>query len=104
MGDVDPAVPELLWHTADPHEVPLVMPLWARQVPEFAEALERGYEIRRAAGLPVDRQPISPTPALDFVPEAWLRAITQALETSVVRRMAEGMERGDYPFGDGGAR
>ena len=35
MGDVSRS--ELLYGTTDPHETPLVMPAWARQVPELAK-------------------------------------------------------------------
>jgi hypothetical protein len=46
-------LPELLWRSANPAEIPLVIPAWARgRYPELAEALDAGYEMRRAAGLP----------------------------------------------------
>lgn len=49
-------LPELLWRGTDPHEFPLVIPAWARgKWPELAEALDAGYELRRAAGVPDGR-------------------------------------------------
>lgn len=44
---VEPAVAELLYLTGSPTEIPLVMPTWARQVPELAEKIDAGYELHR---------------------------------------------------------
>jgi len=52
--DDETQLPELLYQTTDPYEVPLVMPMWARTVPILAEKIDAGYEQRRAAGLPID--------------------------------------------------
>lgn len=44
--------PECLWRSANPDEIPLILPAWARHVsPEIASALDAGYEIRRNVGL-----------------------------------------------------
>lgn len=45
---------ELLYSTTDPHEIPLVMPGWARDVPALAKQIDDGYALRRSAGLPID--------------------------------------------------
>jgi hypothetical protein len=51
-----PPLPELLWASANPAEVPLFLPAWARdEIPGMAEALDAGYELRRNAGLPDGR-------------------------------------------------
>jgi hypothetical protein len=41
---------ELLYLTTDPGETPLVMPTWARSVPELAAAIDEGH--RRRAQFP----------------------------------------------------
>lgn len=38
--------PELLYLTTDPMEIPLVMPTWARSVPELAEKIDEGLKRR----------------------------------------------------------
>lgn len=38
--------PELLYQTTDPMEIPLVMPTWARQVPELAALIDEGHKRR----------------------------------------------------------
>lgn len=45
---------ELLYSTTDPYETPLVMPAWAREIAAIAKQIDDGYDLRRAAGLPVD--------------------------------------------------
>lgn len=53
--DANPiATSELLYGTTDPRETPLIMPAWARQVPELAKQIDSGYAMRRAAALPID--------------------------------------------------
>lgn len=58
---------ELLWHTASPYEVPLVMAPWARSNALLAAAIDAGYELRRNAGLPTDRMPDLPPVAQVYV-------------------------------------
>jgi hypothetical protein len=50
-----PPVPELLYFTASPCEVPLVLPAWARSNPVMAAAIDAGHALRAAAGLPESR-------------------------------------------------
>lgn len=38
---------ELLYLTSDPNETPLVMPAWARSVPDLAAKIDAGYELHR---------------------------------------------------------
>lgn len=49
-----PKMPELLYLTTDPLEIPLVMPLWARQIPELALMIDEG--LRRRAEFPYTDQ------------------------------------------------
>lgn len=47
--------PELLYLTTDPLETPLVVPTWARDIPELAAAIDEGH--RRRAEFPyIDRE------------------------------------------------
>lgn len=44
---------ELLYRTANPREIPLVIPGLAREIfPEIGKAIDDGYALRREAGLP----------------------------------------------------
>lgn len=52
-GERLPPLPELLYFTANPAEVPLVLPARAREwYPELAERIDAGHALRAAAGLP----------------------------------------------------
>lgn len=46
---------ELLYFTGGALEVPLVLPGWARNIPQLAEAIDAGHALRDAAGLPGTR-------------------------------------------------
>ena len=47
MGTYVTNEPELLYGTSDPNEIPLLMPAWARKVPERAAKIDAGYELHR---------------------------------------------------------
>lgn len=38
---------ELLYLTSDPNETPLVMPTWAREIPDLAAKIDAGHELHR---------------------------------------------------------
>lgn len=55
MSDAEILPSELLYLTSDPHEVPLVLPPWARDVPELAELIDRGCELHQR-GLAIQKR------------------------------------------------
>jgi hypothetical protein len=63
---------ELLYFTTDPHETPLVLPPWARDIPELAKMIDEGHARRRR---PDTR--CSPTPDVSPIREARERLLAR---------------------------